>query len=155
MLSAFLDTDKNFSSTPKREKNLKSIGMNNKQRTLSGLEHAEKSANIEGDRQLVTAVVDVGPPADWVKINVRESKDCFEVYALVPGLLREEVRVQSDPVGRLVITGVPEHIDNPWGITPFKKVVNLPARIDSLQTSAVVSLHGRLFVRVPFEQGAV
>ncbi|KAH1244128.1 AT-rich interactive domain-containing protein 5 [Glycine max] len=147
--------DKNFSSTPKREKNLKSIGMNNKQRTLSGLEHAEKSANIEGDRQLVTAVVDVGPPADWVKINVRESKDCFEVYALVPGLLREEVRVQSDPVGRLVITGVPEHIDNPWGITPFKKVVNLPARIDSLQTSAVVSLHGRLFVRVPFEQGAV
>jgi len=62
-------------------------------------------------------VVDIGPPADWVKINVqktvslscvwieynlfnqviyssREScvqKDCFEVYALVPGLLREEV----------------------------------------------------------------
>lgn len=64
-----------------------------------------------------TSVVDIGPPADWVKINVqktvslsyvwieynlfnyiiyssREScvqKDCFEVYALVPGLLREEV----------------------------------------------------------------
>nr|KAJ0209233.1 hypothetical protein LSAT_V11C400226850 [Lactuca sativa] len=32
-----------------------------------------------------------GPPANWVKINVRETKDCFEVYALVPGLLREEV----------------------------------------------------------------
>ncbi|XP_027905384.1 AT-rich interactive domain-containing protein 5 [Vigna unguiculata] len=147
--------DKSFSSTPKREKNLKSIGMINKQRTPAGLEHAEKAANIEGDRQLVTPVVDIGPPADWVKINVRETKDCFEVYALVPGLLREEVRVQSDPVGRLVITGTPEHIDNPWGITPFKKVVNLPARIDPLQTSAVVSLHGRLFVRVPFEQGAV
>lgn len=147
--------DKNFSSTPKREKNLKSIGMINKQRMSSSLEHAEKAANIEGDRQLVTAVVDIGPPADWVKINVRETKDCFEVYALVPGLLREEVRVQSDPVGRLVITGLPEHVDNPWGITPFKKVVNLPARIDPLQTSAVVSLHGRLFVRVPFEQGAV
>ncbi|CAJ1973099.1 unnamed protein product [Sphenostylis stenocarpa] len=155
-------------------------------RTPAGMEHTEKAANIEGDRQLsywfcqpkdsrqteeenmpweillafsrcqlVTAVVDIGPPADWVKINVRETKDCFEVYALVPGLLREEVRVQSDPVGRLVITGLPEHIDNPWGITPFKKVVNLPARIDPLQTSAVVSLHGRLFVRVPFEQGAV
>ncbi|KAK7409841.1 hypothetical protein VNO78_00196 [Psophocarpus tetragonolobus] len=147
--------DKNFSSTPKREKNLKSIGMINKQRMPSGLEHVEKAAHIEGDRQLVTAVVDIGPPADWVKINVRETKDCFEVYALVPGLLREEVRVQSDPVGRLVITGLPEHIDNPWGITPFKKIVNLPARIDPLQTSAVVSLHGRLFVRVPFEQGAV
>lgn len=74
--------------------------------------------------------MDIGPPADWVKINVRETvsqfgfslylihvlsmyrngifvpfklafsktvcyihvqKDCFEVYALVPGLLREEV----------------------------------------------------------------
>ncbi|XP_057436824.1 AT-rich interactive domain-containing protein 5 isoform X2 [Lotus japonicus] len=130
--------DKNFNPTTKREKNLKSIGAINKQRTPSVLEHVEKAANIDGDRQLVTAVVDVGPPADWVKINVRET-----------------VRVQSDPVGRLVITGMPEHIDNPWGITPFKKVVNLPARIDPLQTSAVVSLHGRLFVRVPFEQGAV
>ncbi|MED6179660.1 AT-rich interactive domain-containing protein 5 [Stylosanthes scabra] len=147
--------DKNSSTTPKREKNLKSIGMLNKHRTPSVLEHAEKAANIDGNRQLVTAVVDVGPPADWVKVNVRETKDCFEVYVLVPGLLREEVRVQSDPVGRLVITGLPEHVNNPWGITPFKKVVNLPARIDPLQTSAVVSLHGRLYVRVPFEQGAV
>lgn len=145
--------DKNFNPTPKREKNLKNIGVINKQRTPSGMD--DRAANIEGDRQLVTAVVDIGPPADWVKINVRETKDCFEVYALVPGLLREEVRVQSDPVGRLVITGMPENADNPWGITPFKKVVNLPARIDPLQTSAVVSLHGRLFVRVPFEQGAV
>jgi len=67
--------------------------------------------------RLDTSVIDIGPPADWVKINVqktvslscvwieynlfnyviyssREScvqKDCFEVYALVPGLLREEV----------------------------------------------------------------
>ncbi|CAL0326936.1 unnamed protein product [Lupinus luteus] len=147
--------DKNFSPTTKREKNLKSIGVINKQRTPTGLEQAEKAANIDGDRQLVTPVVDIGPPADWVKINVRETKDCFEVYALVPGLLREEVRVQSDPVGRVVITGHPEQADNPWGITPFKKVVNLPARIDPLQTTAVVSLHGRLFVRVPFEQGAI
>ncbi|KAG6400171.1 hypothetical protein SASPL_136996 [Salvia splendens] len=104
--------------------------------------------------QLVTSVVDVGPPADWVKINIRQTRDCFEVYALVPGLLREEVRVQSDPAGRLVITGQPEQADNPWGITPFKKVVSLPARINPLQTSAVVSLHGRLFVRVPFESNS-
>ncbi|EXB80591.1 hypothetical protein L484_009045 [Morus notabilis] len=34
-------------------------------------------------------------------------------------------------------------------------VVSLPARIDPLHTSAVVSLHDRLFVRVPFEQGSV
>ncbi|KAK3155084.1 hypothetical protein QOZ80_2BG0198640 [Eleusine coracana subsp. coracana] len=97
-------------------------------------------------------VTDIGEPADWVKINVRQTKDCFEVYALVPGLLREEVHVQSDPAGRLVITGDPDQPDNPWGITPFKKVVNLPSRIDPHQTSAVVTLHGQLFVRAPFGQ---
>lgn len=142
--------DKSISSAQKREKHLKSIG--GKQRKPSSLEPAENEIHAETNKQLATTVVDVGPPADWVKINVRESKDCFEVYALVPGLLREEVRVQSDPAGRLVITGQPEQLDNPWGITPFKKVVSLPARIDPLHTSAVVSLHGRLFVRVPFDR---
>ncbi|XP_068327885.1 AT-rich interactive domain-containing protein 5-like isoform X2 [Pyrus communis] len=141
--------DKHLSSTPKREKSLKSIG-SVKHRPPTNVELA--TTNIEADKQIVTTVVDLGPPADWVKVNVRETKDCFEVYALVPGLLREEVRVQSDPAGRLVITGQPEQINNPWGITPFKKVVSLPGKIDPLQTSAVVSLHGRLFVRVPFEQ---
>ncbi|XP_021902743.1 AT-rich interactive domain-containing protein 5 isoform X2 [Carica papaya] len=146
--------DRSLNSTSRREKHLKSIGLQ-KQKTATNFEHHEKHGNSEADKQVITEIVDVGPPADWVKINVRESKDCFEVYALVPGLLREEVRVQSDPAGRLVITGQPEQIDNPWGITPFKKVVNLPARIDPLQTSAVVSLHGRLYVRVPFEQGSL
>ncbi|KAL6509885.1 AT-rich interactive domain-containing protein 5 [Orobanche gracilis] len=143
--------DKSISNTAKREKNVKTIG-SLKQKRPNEPEHSVKAARIETSKQLTTAVVDVGPPADWVKINVRETKDCFEVYALVPGLLREEVRVQSDPAGRLVITGQPEQVDNPWGVAPFKKVVNLPSRINPLQTSAVVSLHGRLFVRVPFEQ---
>ncbi|KAL9245569.1 hypothetical protein vseg_019205 [Gypsophila vaccaria] len=140
--------EKNPSSSHKREKPLKSIGV--KQRKTSNLEHIEDDMLAETNKQLVATVIDVGPPADWVKINVRESKDCFEVYALVPGLLREEVRVQSDASGRVVITGTPEQLDNPWGITPFKKILSLPARIDTLHTSAVVSLHGRLFVRVPF-----
>ncbi|KAE8731448.1 AT-rich interactive domain-containing protein 5 [Hibiscus syriacus] len=110
--------DKISSPTPKRERHLKNIGLQ-KQKTPINME-----SGPESDKQLVTEVVDAGTPADWVKINVRETKDCFEVYALVPGLLREEV-------------------------------VTLPARIDPLQTSAVVSLHGRLFVRVPFEQGSM
>lgn len=143
--------DKSFTPTPKREKNLKSLGIFKHKKTTNQ-ELVLKDALPDATKQLNATVVDFGPPADWVKVNVRETKDCFEVYALVPGLLREEVRVQSDPAGRLVITGEPEQPDNPWGITPFKKVVNLPARIDPLQTSAVVSLHGRLFVRVPFEQ---
>ncbi|MBA0705792.1 hypothetical protein Golax_017953 [Gossypium laxum] len=141
--------EKIMGSAPKRERHLKSIGLQKQKMPISA--ELDKSAH---DKQLITEIVDVGTPADWVKINVRETQDCFEVYALVPGLLREEVRVQSDPAGRVVITGQPEQVDNPWGITPFKKVVNLPSRIDPLLTTAVVSLHGRLFVRVPFEQGS-
>ena len=34
-----------------------------------------------------------------------------------------QVHVQSDPAGRLVITGDPDQPDNPWGITAFKKVI--------------------------------
>ncbi|KAL1540655.1 AT-rich interactive domain-containing protein 5-like isoform X1 [Salvia divinorum] len=144
--------DKNINMV-KREKNTKSIA-SLKQKRPNEVELPVKAIRTETSKQLVTSVVDVGPPADWVKINIRQTRDCFEVYALVPGLLREEVRVQSDPAGRLVITGQPEQADNPWGITPFKKVVSLPARINPLQTSAVVSLHGRLFVRVPFESNS-
>ncbi|KAG5571864.1 hypothetical protein H5410_061630 [Solanum commersonii] len=100
--------------------------------------------------RLDVQVVDVGPPANWVKINVREKNDSFLVYALVPGLLRDEV--QSDPAGRLVITGQPNQLSNLWGVTGFKKVITLPSRIDQLRTNIVVSLHGCLHVHVPFVQ---
>ncbi|XP_043711523.1 AT-rich interactive domain-containing protein 6 [Telopea speciosissima] len=144
--------DKNYVSMPKREKQLKSVGVHKRKKT-SNLEHAVKAARTKVVKpQMDIMVVDIGSPADWVKVNVRKTKDCFEVYALVPGLLREEVRVQSDPVGRLVITGEPEQPDNPWGVTPFKKVISLSSRIDPHHTSAIVTLHGQLFVRVPFEQ---
>ncbi|CAI5997973.1 unnamed protein product [Closterium sp. NIES-65] len=97
------------------------------------------------DDGAVAVVNDLGLPADWVRINVRRSPDCFEIYALVPGLLREEVRVQCEPAGKLVIAGEPEQPDNPWGVTPFKKVILLPAAINANQTSAVVTLHGQLY----------
>nr|CAB3468447.1 unnamed protein product [Digitaria exilis] len=135
----------------KKDKTPKSSGSAKRKRTPS-LEDDRvmpyKSDKLQND----SMVVDIGPPADWVKINVRRTKDCYEVYALVPGLLREEVHVQSDPAGRLIVTGEPEQLDNPWGVTPFKKVISLPSRIDPHQTSAVVTLHGQLFVRAPFEQ---
>ncbi|XP_015075542.1 AT-rich interactive domain-containing protein 5-like [Solanum pennellii] len=99
-------------------------------------------------------VVDVGPPADWVKINVRATNDSFEVYALVPGLLQNEVRVQSDPAGRLVVTGQPNQLYNPcvWMTKFFFQVVTLPARIDQLRTNAFLTFHGCLHVHVPFAQ---
>lgn len=34
-----------------------------------------------------------------------------------------KVQVKSDPSGRLVVSGEPEQPDNPWGVTPFKKVL--------------------------------
>ncbi|KAH7330840.1 hypothetical protein KP509_20G004900 [Ceratopteris richardii] len=97
-------------------------------------------------------VADEGPKAEWVKINVHRTVDCFEVYALVPGLLQEELRIQCEPGGLLVIIGEPEKLNNPWGVTSFKKVIQLPAPIDANSTSAVITLHGQLFVRVPYGQ---
>ncbi|KAF8729670.1 hypothetical protein HU200_017622 [Digitaria exilis] len=143
--------DKDSMPLSSRDKNLEGFGVL-KRKKASSPDYALKSTRTKVNKsQEDSMVIDVGEPADWVKINVRQTKDCFEVYALVPGLLREEqVHVQSDPAGRLVITGDPEQPDNPWGITPFKKVVNLPSRIDPHQTSAVVTLHGQLFVRAPF-----
>ncbi|KAH0458476.1 hypothetical protein IEQ34_013791 [Dendrobium chrysotoxum] len=145
--------DKGSVSLFKKDKHLKSFGQPPKRKKPSSLERAVKVARTKSLKpQVDSMVVDVGAPADWVKINVRRTKDCYEVYALVPGLLREEVHVQSDPAGRLIISGEPEQPDNPWGVTPFKKVITLPSRIDPHQTSAVVTLHGQLFVRAPFEQ---
>ncbi|KAL3503673.1 hypothetical protein ACH5RR_038122 [Cinchona calisaya] len=65
------------------------------------------------------------------------------------------VQGQSDPAGSLIITRQPEQPDNPWGIAAFKKVLGLATRIDPLQTSAVVSLRGWLFVRVSFERANI
>ncbi|XP_065853486.1 AT-rich interactive domain-containing protein 5-like [Euphorbia lathyris] len=142
--------DKNLNSALKGDKQLKTNGLLKRKKPSTG----ERGANVPHMKsmRMDSMVIDIGPPADWVKVNVQKTSDCFEIYALVPGLLREEVHVQSDPAGRLIISGEPEHPDNPWGVTPFKKVVSLPSRIDPHQTSAVVTLHGQLFVRVPFEQ---
>lgn len=50
----------------------------------------------------------------------------FACYTLNPILLLTvvviQVHVQSDPAGRLIISGQPKQLDNPWGVTPFKKV---------------------------------
>uniref|UniRef100_A0A2N9FZ07 ARID domain-containing protein n=1 Tax=Fagus sylvatica TaxID=28930 RepID=A0A2N9FZ07_FAGSY len=82
--------EKNLSSMPKGDKQLKSVGLL-KRKKPSTVERNVQVANFKVTKpQLDTMVVDVGPPADWVKINVQRFNDCFEVYALVPGLLREE-----------------------------------------------------------------
>ncbi|KAL6224347.1 hypothetical protein ACLB2K_003202 [Fragaria x ananassa] len=144
--------DKNATALQKQDKQLKTTGSHKRKKPPNVDPVIKAARNKPTKLQLDVDVSDLGPPADWVKVNVQKTKDCFEVYALVPGLLREEVRVQTDPAGRLVISGDPENPDNPWGVTPFKKAITLPSRIDPHHTSAVVTLHGQLFVRVPFEQ---
>ena len=55
---------------PKREKQLKSIGMLKRKKT-STIERAVKAARTKGvNPQIDAMVVDVGPQADWVKVNV-------------------------------------------------------------------------------------
>ncbi|KAK4726957.1 hypothetical protein R3W88_031874 [Solanum pinnatisectum] len=112
--------------TPKHVKSIKTSG-SLKHRGQNEVEHPMKAAETETSKQLDVQVVDVGPPAYWVKINVR---------------------VQSNPNGRLVITGQPNQLNNLWSVTSFKKLVTLPARIDQFRTNAVVSL----YVHVPFAQ---
>ncbi|KAG4205554.1 hypothetical protein ERO13_A04G110800v2 [Gossypium hirsutum] len=121
--------DKTSSPTLKSDRQLKNFGLL-KRKKPSTLDSGVRVSQLKATKsqrsfgRLDTAVVDVGAPADWVKINVQKTVDCYEVYALVPGLLREEV-------------------------------VSLPSRIDPHHTSAVVTLHGQLFVRVPFEAADV
>ncbi|KAK1306572.1 AT-rich interactive domain-containing protein 5 [Acorus calamus] len=114
--------DKSLISLSKREKQLKNLGL--KRKKPSSLDRNVKSVRPKFAKpQSDTMVIDIGTRADWVKISVQRTKDCFEIYVLVPGPLREEVHVQSAPAGRLVISGEPEHLDNPWGVTPFKKLI--------------------------------
>ncbi|KAH0709488.1 hypothetical protein KY284_010915 [Solanum tuberosum] len=94
--------DRNAYNAAKRAKSLKTSGSLKHQRK-NEVDRPMKVAETETSKLLDVQVVDVGPPADWVKINV---------YALVPRLLRDEVRVQSDLAGCLVITGQPNQLDN-------------------------------------------
>ncbi|XP_039068712.1 AT-rich interactive domain-containing protein 5-like [Hibiscus syriacus] len=144
--------DKNSSPTPKTDRQPKNSGSLKRKKPSTCVQAAPpKPKKLRSD----TMVVDIGAPADWVKINVQKTADCYEVFALVPGFLRDEVHVQSDQAGHLVISGEPRELNNPWGVTPFKKVVSLPSRINPNKTSAVVTLQGQLFVRAPIDQSDV
>ncbi|XP_037467176.1 AT-rich interactive domain-containing protein 5-like [Triticum dicoccoides] len=99
-------------------------------------------------------IVDMGSRADWVKINVLITKCEFQVYALVPGLLHEELKVLSDPIGRLIINGDPRQLGNSWGVTRFQKVIHLPSRIDPNKTVANLGQYGQLYVCGAFEKSS-
>ncbi|XP_073125428.1 AT-rich interactive domain-containing protein 5-like [Henckelia pumila] len=125
-----------------------------KQKSPNDGNHLIKAARTETSKQkpTVPVVINVGPSADWVKINIQETSNFYKVYGLVPGLSPEEIRVQSDPAGRLVIFGQPKRSKVRWGVASFRKIVIFPARINPRKTFAFVSMYGRLWIRAPFEQ---
>ncbi|KAH0775070.1 hypothetical protein KY290_012207 [Solanum tuberosum] len=88
-ISASGRADRNANNMPKRAKSLKNTG-SLKHQGQNEVEHPIKVVETVTYKQLDVQVVDVGPPVDSVKINVRETDDSFEVYVLVPGLLRNE-----------------------------------------------------------------
>ncbi|XBI12015.1 hypothetical protein VPH35_138951 [Triticum aestivum] len=125
-----------------------------KRKTVSTIEDDKDLQHRVDNIQSNSTIIDMGSRADWVKINVLISKYQYQVYALVPGLLREELQVLSDPIGRLIITGEPTQLDNPWGVTRFQKVIHLPSRIDPNTTLANLGQYGRLYVCGAFEKSS-
>uniref|UniRef100_M8BV86 Uncharacterized protein n=1 Tax=Aegilops tauschii TaxID=37682 RepID=M8BV86_AEGTA len=125
-----------------------------KRKTVSTIEDDKDLQHRVDNIQSNSTIIDMGSRADWVKINVLISKYQYQVYALVPGLLREELQVLSDPIGRLIITGEPTQLDNPWGVTRFQKVIHFPSRIDPNTTLANLGQYGRLYVCGAFEKSS-
>ncbi|KAM3192887.1 hypothetical protein ACQJBY_069826 [Aegilops geniculata] len=125
-----------------------------KRKTVSTIEDDKDLQHGVDNIQSNSTIIDMGSQADWVKINVLISEYQYQVYALVPGLLREELQVLSDPLGRLIITGEPTQLDNPWGVTRFQKVIHLPSRIDPNTTLANLGQYGRLYVCGAFEKSS-
>ncbi|KAG5145140.1 hypothetical protein JHK84_030683 [Glycine max] len=67
--------DRNSVSVQKREKQLKSINIHKRKKPSSPyMDNAVKAARSKPSKpQLDTTVIDIGPPADWVKVNVQKT----------------------------------------------------------------------------------
>ncbi|XP_044960806.1 AT-rich interactive domain-containing protein 5-like isoform X2 [Hordeum vulgare subsp. vulgare] len=125
-----------------------------KRKTVPTIEDDKDVQRGVDNTQSKPTIIDMGSRADWVKINVFITKYHFQVYALVPGLLHEELLVLSDPIGRLIINGDPRQLDNPWGLTRFHKVIQLPSRINPEKTLTKLSEYGKLYVCGEFEKSS-
>ncbi|EOX98947.1 ARID/BRIGHT DNA-binding domain-containing protein isoform 4, partial [Theobroma cacao] len=65
--------DKSSSPAAKSDRQLKNFGLL-KRKKPSSLEHSVRVAPLKGTKpQLDSMVIDIGPPADWVKINVHKT----------------------------------------------------------------------------------
>ncbi|KAK8529715.1 hypothetical protein V6N12_060488 [Hibiscus sabdariffa] len=148
--------DKSSSPAPKSVRQPKTSG-SLKRKTPPSVVYDGVQLSLHNAKRLQfgTKAVDIGDASEWVTINVDKNDNGYCIYVLIPGNMHEEVNVKCDPEGRLVISGEPKKVNDPWGIKPFKKVLKLPSRIDSSKTHVVVSKTGRLKVIAPFEQADV
>ncbi|BBN16213.1 protein MpARID3 [Marchantia polymorpha subsp. ruderalis] len=120
-----------------------------------GQEHLEDCEFLLGSKpikKLKAAVADDDNSVFWVKISAYMTRDDYQIYALVPGLQADELRIECEIAGKVVIAGCPKKPDNLWGITAFRKVIHLPSRIDTRNFQAIVSHFGQLLLRAPFLQ---
>ncbi|KAG6542427.1 hypothetical protein Mapa_016117 [Marchantia paleacea] len=118
-----------------------------------GHEHMENCDFLIGSmpvKKLKSAVADEDKSTFWVKITTYMTRDDYQIYALVPGLQPEEIRIECEIAGKVMIVGCPKKPDNLWGVTPFRKVIHLPSRIDTVNFQAMISPFGQLLLRAPF-----
>ncbi|KAK8519000.1 hypothetical protein V6N12_012234 [Hibiscus sabdariffa] len=133
--------DKSSSPAPKSVHQPKTSGSLKRKTPPTVYDTAPVSIHNAKRLQFGTKVVDIGDTVEWITINVDKNDNSYCVYVLMPGNMHEEVNVQCDPEGRVLIFGAP-------------KILKLPSRIDPSKTQVVVSKTGRLKVIAPFEQAS-
>lgn len=72
----------------------------------------------------------------------------YEILCLVPGMELHTVKVLVwGPEARVRVTTNPEPSD-PWGAVPLCYDIRLPGAVEESSARALMTLHGRLLIRV-------
>ena len=118
----------------------------------------DRMDELLGGRSGVSSIRAVGRAGAFPALNVGNSPDAVEIYAFAPGIDQSKLEVSIDK-GLLTIAGaraadVPEETDKVSVYTrerftgAFKRVVNLPADVDSARVEATYR-NGVLKIVVP------
>ncbi|CAL5226175.1 g9003 [Coccomyxa viridis] len=76
-------------------------------------------------------------------------KRSFEAYIMTPGTTKDDIKVKCWPEGRLRIRAEPSAQTEPWPKqVPVEHNIQLPCAVDPHSASALLTLHGLLFVKV-------
>ena len=105
-----------------------------------------------GDQVDVSSSVTHVPTCGVTKVEAAADGG-FEVFALLPGMTLDDVAVSCTPDGKVCIDAEPENAQaiEEVGLAPIHQVVTIPHRIDVARTTAILTLHGLLYVKVERE----